>query len=601
MRFECQLLLAFLILSLPLSGQVSPDCSSAVPICSNTPVNGGTLSYGVDDFNGAHSSGCLEVSTSGVIESNSAWYRFRTAASGQLGINIGHDSSEDWDFALYLADDCNTLGDPIRCNFFDNRDQNTFIGIGMDPSGDTANVQYEDWIQVEPGQDYFLFINNFSNNNSGFSIQFSGDVFTTNPTDALDCSIVSNLLGPPIAACENETVILDATTPNASSYAWYEDLGMGFNEILGANNATLQVLQDAFYRVRVITPTESIISDVQVAFNQVPVTQAVQDIIYCFDDSNSIFDLSAIDATARGPLAPQEFTVSYHSSQVDADLGLNPLPKEYQKTLGDETIFIRTTSVQNPKCYDSFQSFRLNALGVNISNIASEVSICENAASITIGEENPNPNFSYEWSTGELTPTIAVAGPGSYSLTVTNSHGMATCSQTQVINVLESLSPRIGSVQVNDLQSDNSVTIIPEFDGNYEFRLDDGRFQSSNRFNGVFPGEHTVTIIDLEGCGSITEPIVVMGFSNHFSPNGDGANENWQVEGLSAVNQPILSIYDRYGKLLAQLNDLNQSWDGLFNGQLLPASDYWFKLTYVNNTGNRVEAKYIQNHFSLRR
>ena len=101
-----------------LFAQVSPDCTAAVPICNNTPINGGTNGYGSDDFNGAATSGCLERTLSGAIESNASWYRFRTNAAGQLGFNIGHDAAEDWDFALYLASDCNTLGDPIRCNFF---------------------------------------------------------------------------------------------------------------------------------------------------------------------------------------------------------------------------------------------------------------------------------------------------------------------------------------------------------------------------------------------------------------------------------------------------------------------------------------------------
>ena len=32
--------------------QVAPDCVTAVPICNNTPVNGGTNGFGVDDFGG---------------------------------------------------------------------------------------------------------------------------------------------------------------------------------------------------------------------------------------------------------------------------------------------------------------------------------------------------------------------------------------------------------------------------------------------------------------------------------------------------------------------------------------------------------------------
>jgi len=145
--------------------QVVQDCVDAIPICSNTPINGGTNGFGVDDFNGAPSSGCLEQTTTGAIESNSAWYRFRTAEAGQLGFNIGHNSNEDWDFALYRASDCSYLGEPIRCNFFDNSENTSFIGVGVDPTGDEDSVHYEDWLQVEAGEDYYLFINNFSNIN----------------------------------------------------------------------------------------------------------------------------------------------------------------------------------------------------------------------------------------------------------------------------------------------------------------------------------------------------------------------------------------------------------------------------------------------------
>jgi hypothetical protein len=31
----------------------------------------------------------------------------------------------------------------------------------------------------------------------------------------------------------------------------------------------------------------------------------------------------------------------------------------------------------------------------------------------------------------------------------------------------------------------------------------------------------------------------------------------------------------------------------------LPSTDYWFKLTYLDDNGNRVDAKYLQSHFSL--
>ncbi|PWL38154.1 hypothetical protein DKG77_07660 [Flagellimonas aquimarina] len=580
--------------------QVTSECADATPICSNTPINGGANGYGIDDFNGATSSGCLEQTVSGAIESNSVWYRFRTAATGQLGFNIGHDSAEDWDFALYRASNCNNLGDPIRCNFFDNSDFKTFIGVGEDPTGDMDSVHYEDWVDVSPGEDYYLLINNFSNVNSGFSIQFTGDIWVTNPNSALDCSIVNNLLGPPIAACENETVVLDATTPAATGYEWYADTGSGFQLIAGAVSPTLNVLNSAMYRTVVTTATGTVISDVQVAFNPVPVTGAMMEEISCHIEG-MIFDLETKDIEALGAQDPNSYIVSYHSSQADALTGINPLMKQYAKSSGQEVIYVRTASLANPNCYDASESFVFDAIETPNLTFSEEVTICEDSSGIVIGETMPNPNYSYSWSTGEVTPTINVSQEGEYMLTVTNSSNGINCETNRNVSVRTSVLPAIYDIEIEDLQSSNTVTVVTQVDGNFEYRLDDGAFQTSNVFDGVFAGMHTVTMRDIFGCGEVTENIVVVGFSPIFSPNGDVLNETWHIDGLSVLNSPIVTIYDRYGKLIKEMTEFSAGWDGSLNGKPLPSTDYWFKLSYIDDNGNRTDAKYLQNHFSLRR
>ncbi len=580
--------------------QVVPDCGSAVPICSNTPVNGGTNGFGLDDFNGASSSGCLEQTTSGSIESNSGWYRFRTSASGQLGFNIGHDSSEDWDFALYQTSDCNNLGDPVRCNFFDNSDGKSFIGVGEDPMGDSNSVHYEDWLQVNTGEDYYLFINNFSNVNSGFSIQFTGDIWLTNPADALDCSIINNLLGPPVAACDGDVVTLDGTTIGALGYEWYSDTGSGFVLIPAEISPTLNVSSSAQYRVVVNTPSGSIISDVQVDFNLIPTTAGVTNEVFCHSPG-TIFDLQAKDTEALGIQSPNDFIVSYHSSQADAMAGAQPLTKQYVKSSGSEMVYVRVSSLSNPNCYDASVSFELNALETPDLSFADEVTICENSAGVVIGETLPNPSFTYQWSTGETTPSITVSQVGDYTLTVTHSQNGTDCISDRTVSISISDVPIISDVEIEDLQASNTVTVITEEAGNYEYRLDNGTYQANNVFNEVLAGAHTVSVRDVYGCGEVTENIVVVGFLPSFSPNGDVLNETWQIEGLSVLSSPIVTIYDRYGKLIKEMTEFSLGWDGNFNGKPLPSTDYWFKLSYLDNDGNRVYAKYLQNHFSLRR
>ena len=392
MLFRAKILTLFFFGLQQLSAQIAPDCTNAIPICNNTPVNGGTNDYGIDDFSGAAMSGCLEQTITGAIESNSAWYRFRTGASGQLGFNIGFDTLEDWDFALYRSNDCNNLGEPVRCNFFDNGDGNAFMGVGEDPTGETETVLYEEWLQVAPGEDYYLLINNYSNNNTGFSIQFSGHIFVTNPYDALDCSIIDNLLGPPISACEGDSVILDATTTDAITYNWFEDLGSGFQPIAGENNEMLTVGQSANYRVQVILPSgNNVISDVQVAFSNVPTTGTVTDIGACSD--TTVFDLSQKDQEALDGQNPSEVVVSYYASLADAQQGINFLPKQYRASLGTETIFVRTTSLSNPNCFDTSQQFDLTVVEIPTLDFPEEEFICQDAGSIPIGETSGKPRL----------------------------------------------------------------------------------------------------------------------------------------------------------------------------------------------------------------
>ena len=580
--------------------QVAPDCANAVPICNNTPVNGGTTGYGVDDFKGAAKSGCLEKTLSGAIESNAAWYRFRTGASGQLGFDIGFDVNEDWDFALYKASDCGSLGDPIRCNFFDNSDSNNYIGVGEDPQGVENNVQYEAWLEVLPGEDYYLLVNNFSNVNSGFSIQFTGHIFVTNPYDALDCSIVSNLLGPPIAACDNENVVLDASTPNALSYSWYKDIGSGFAVIPGESGATLTVMEEAFYRVEVIGPSSNnIISDVQVGFSTAPSSFAVGDEYLCSD--MEFFDLTSKDPSVLGGQSPQEVRVSYHSSIADAEAGINPLPTQYGLEEGGHSIYVRATSVENPKCYDASQRFKIEVYQPLVPNFPLEVFLCEGELSALIGEPSPNPDYGYQWSSGENTSSIMVSTGGPYEVVINDKMGRPVCDNTFVVQVYASKTPHIKEVVIEDLQAQNTVTVIPDREGDFEYSLDEGGYQSDNVFYEVLPGAHKLSMLDLNGCGTATENIVVVGYPKFFTPNGDGVNDSWHIVGISSLEDPMVLVYDRYGKLIKQLSKNNSGWDGTYNGKSLPSDDYWFKLSYLDQDGQRTMAKYINNHFSLKR
>lgn len=90
--------------------------------------------------------------------------------------------------------------------------------------------------------------------------------------------------------------------------------------------------------------------------------------------------------------------------------------------------------------------------------------------------------------------------------------------------------------------------------------------------------------------------ISIIGYPKFFTPNGDGTNDFWQIQGISSQFQPNSSIYifDRYGKLLKQLPPLGSGWNGTFNGHLLPNDDYWFKVLLQ-------DGRTFMGHFTLKR
>ena len=115
----------------------------------------------------------------------------------------------------------------------------------------------------------------------------------------------------------------------------------------------------------------------------------------------------------------------------------------------------------------------------------------------------------------------------------------------------------------------------------YEYAINGGEFQDDPIFNDVPPGINTVIVNDKNGCGT-TEPLefLVVGYPKFFTPNTDGFHDCWNILGIETLIDPVVHIFDRYGKLIKQLDATTIGWDGTFNGRPMPSSDYWFKMEY---------------------
>ncbi len=163
--------------------------------------------------------------------------------------------------------------------------------------------------------------------------------------------------------------------------------------------------------------------------------------------------------------------------------------------------------------------------------------------------------------------------------------------------------PVLEDIVIIDLETSNqsdpyNVEFVVEGTSNYEYAINGGEFQEDPVFTDVPPGMNEVTINDTNGCGTLTSQFLVVGYPKFFTPNGDGVHDNWNVYGIERLTDPIIYIFDRYGKLLKEL-DPALGWDGTFNGRDLPSSDYWFRLEYERDDSGVLVARSVRRHFSL--
>ena len=86
--------------------------------------------------------------------------------------------------------------------------------------------------------------------------------------------------------------------------------------------------------------------------------------------------------------------------------------------------------------------------------------------------------------------------------------------------------------------------------------------------NELCPGDYFVTVTDANGCEFIlsdeirNENDACLSFRNVISPNGDGYNEFFYIHCLEDYAENSLEIYNRWGHLVYNTTDYNNTWNG---------------------------------------
>lgn len=586
-----------LLITIPFLIQAQSDCIVSTPLCSDGQIVFNPQGVGnVNDLNSSNN-GCLEQ-----LENNSAWYYFeindQAPAGSELGFIIRPDASsgEDYDFALYGPNvTCGNLGTPIRCSY-----ANSFCffcpqtGLGMgatDTSEDPTGDGFVRTILVNPGEGYFLLVDNFGATGSGFSLDWTGDA-----AQYLNCDIVCELetsidpIGPFCQGTAPINLNLNITTdlPDYSIIWESSSIALSWFNSLVIEDPELTIPPSFFgdldFQVIISNP-DGMCMDT--AFLSITILEQPE--LNTLDSINIDCNNSTGVTLASGLITNPSFNYSWTLDGVSQGSNI-PL------TVNNSGDYILTAS--NGICTAMDTAWVTRDEGILDADIQDLSVICESTDLGTVVINNVQGmngpfNVSIDGATPVQQDTFQNLSQGDHTAIVTDANNCTFPINFSIEEYLETTlfvaddttvlkdSPLNYMVQTNLLDMD-----IQSIDWYFNGSLVCMNCPSYN-FSAFEDGLLEIVLVNINGCDFRTsffltvETIEINLFApNVFSPNGDNINDVFTVqggEGIAGIDRMI--IFNRWGDQVFSadnipINENSVGWNGTFRSQKSPSGVY---------------------------
>lgn len=303
-----------------------------------------------------------------------------------------------------------------------------------------------------------------------------------------------------------------------------------------------------------------------------------------------------IDATTAGAVAYRW----YKADEPDNTLGVDSV---YVATEVD-VDYVAEVKIELDNCFTLCDTTRLSETDppmISVGRSNSQLCISNELILFADGAEGSQ----LEWSTGETTPQILVAGPGTYSVTATNQ-----CDDTgeASITITDPDFYQAGAGVVSaDLEncSGGVISLLVETTGDVSaIRWNTGAASTTITVNQ--PGTYTATIIDI--CGEETEASIevtaaqifecsdgdcpegsstadngCLCWPNAFIPNSnEESNVNFGPNNRcpSTISNYSLRIYNRWGEKVFESDAVGNEWNGRKGSKNQPSEVYAYYVVY---------------------
>ena len=198
--------------------------------------------------------------------------------------------------------------------------------------------------------------------------------------------------------------------------------------------------------------------------------------------------------------------------------------------------------------------------------------------------------LNYLWSTTETTQTITVNTTSMVVLTVTDP--ITLCQNSDSVQVTVFASPVANAGADTTISLGSSVQLNGS--GGLTYYWSPGGSLNDSLISNpiatpVVSTSYQLIVTDANFCTDVDSMRVTIlqdytfTITNAMTPNGDGDNDVWNIIGIENYPDNEVHIYNRYGQEVFTAKPYNNTFDGKFDGNLLPDATYYYVLTFGNS------------------
>ena len=363
-----------------------------------------------------------------------------------------------------------------------------------------------------------------------------------------------------------------------------------------------------------VSPTSDATYTIEVSYDtQTPIVltenvHVIPAISLDLPDPVTLCEGEQIDLTVQN-VAPVGTTVSWYADETILSATADSLTVTVQPTYNAETgvnhesVYTYVAVAYNKTC----QTFKNYNVPVNVDEpITGEMEgvavICDGDESYVDAKKYAATTYLWTTSDGDTLGTgerIMPLHPNHSTIYYADmTRGKCTARESYTVEV-KSL-PVITSIDSVGYHS-REVTLEAGA-GNAPYMIWYDNIQSgvenTTHFDNIPFGTHTMHVKDFYNCETsmifhLDPPEIII--PEYFTPNFDGTNDHWIIPGLAEVYPAaVVTIFDRYGKTLKQFFGAEtDGWDGTYNGNKMPSTDYWYQIDI-----EEINRQYV-GHFTL--